>query len=236
MKNSITVSNISVAYSAKPVLEGISFDIREGEYVAIIGKSGTGKTTLLNALAGFIPYEGRIEIQGTIGFCFQSNSLFYWLTVEGNIGFGLGHLSKESRKARVAEILRVIDLENCAGKYPSQLSGGQVQRVALGRVIACNPAVLLLDEPFSSLDIYTRDQMIDWMLKIIAETRITTIMVTHYIDEALVLADRVFVLKDRESPLLQLKVPFDRPRTQQIRFTTEFQSQKQMLADRLNHV
>ena len=217
------------------VLNQLNFEIGSGEFIAIIGKSGAGKTTLLNALAGFIPFSGNIDIPDSIGFCFQNHSLFYWMTVADNIAFGLGmEISSTKKKEIVANILKKIGLTEYSHKYPSELSGGEMQRVALGRALANNPDVLLLDEPFSSLDIYTRDQMIDWVLKIISELNITILMVTHYLDEALVLADRIFVLKEKVLSA-EIRTPFGKPRHQALRFTEQFQNSKLELANLLNN-
>lgn len=231
---SISVKNLSVAYDDYNVLEDLNFSIQNGEFIAIVGKSGTGKTTLLNAIAKFIKYKGEINVDGTIGFCFQNHSLFYWMTVEENICFGLNDLSNRQKDEKVKEILEKIDLVEQGNKYPKELSGGQTQRVALGRAIAYDPKVLLLDEPFSSLDIYTRDQMMDWVLKLISELKITVIMVTHYLDEALVLADRIFVVKEKKIAN-EVSVTLAKPRTQAIRYTEEFQTAKQDLAVFINH-
>lgn len=231
---SISVKNLSVSYGSNSVLQDVTFDIENAEFISIIGKSGTGKTTLLNALAGFIKYNGEVKIEDSIGFCFQNHSLFYWMTVAENIGFGLSNMNKANKKDTVNEVLKKIDLIEYGNKYPKELSGGQMQRVALGRAIAYNPNVLLLDEPFSSLDIFTRDQMMDWLLKLISELKITVVMVTHYLDEALVLADRIFVLKQKNISNV-VNVPFAKPRTQAIRYTEKFQKNKEELAKYLNH-
>jgi iron(III) transport system ATP-binding protein len=229
----ISIQNLTVGYDSQTVLENLCLDVNTGEFVAIIGKSGTGKTTLLNSLAGFINYSGIIEIPKSIGFCFQNNSLFYWMTVKENIAFGLDELNENEKKDVVNDILNKIDLLKFQDKYPNELSGGQQQRVAFGRALANKPKVLLLDEPFSSLDIYTRDQMMVWVLNIISKMDITIIMVTHYLDEALVLADRVIVLKNKNI-LTDLKVPFDKTRSQNVRYTEIFQKTKQDLTLLLN--
>ncbi len=231
---SINAKNLSVSYGSNKILENLSFNIRNGEFVAIVGKSGTGKTTLLNTLAGFIKHEGVINVEGSLGFCFQNHSLFYWMSVAENIAFGLNDMATNEKEERVNDILKKIDLIQLGNKLPSELSGGQMQRVALGRAIAYDPNVLFLDEPFSSLDIYTRDQMMDWVLKIISELKITILMVTHYLDEAFVLADRILVLNEKNIAH-EVCVKFKKPRTQAIRFTVEFQKAKQDLAIHINN-
>ena len=231
---SISANELSVAYNNLSVLENLNFEIIQGEFIGIVGKSGTGKTTLLNALAGFIDYNGTKIVNGNIGFCFQNHSLFNWMTVAQNIGFGITNKSEKEKKEIVADVLKKIDLEVYGNKYPKELSGGQTQRVALGRAIAYNPSILMLDEPFSSLDIYTRDQMIDWVLKLISELTITVLMVTHYLDEALILADRIFVLREKEI-VTTFPVTFSKPRTQEIRYTDQFQKNKLDLSSWINN-
>lgn len=233
-KDPISVKNISIAHDKLMILDGISFDVKKGEFIALVGKSGVGKTTLLNSLAGFIKHDGEICINGDIGFCFQSHSLFYWMTVAENIDFGLDGVPTSDRKRIVDDVLKKIDLVNHGNKYPQELSGGQMQRVALGRAISYNPTILLLDEPFSSLDIHTRDQMIDWVAKLVSQLNITVVMATHYLDEALMLADRIFVL-DEKKILTEINVPFERPRDETIRYSDKFQKSKQDLAKYLNH-
>ena len=229
----ISIQNLTVGYNNQSVLENLCLNIDQGEFIAIVGKSGTGKTTLLNSIAGFIKHSGKIEMPKSIGFCFQNNSLFYWLTVKENIVFGLDEYNDIEKKAIVNDILNKIDLVEFQDKYPTELSGGQQQRVAFGRALANKPKILLLDEPFSSLDIYTRDQMMVWVLNIISKMDITIIMVTHYLDEALVLADRIIILKNKNI-LTEVKVTFDKPRSQKIRYTEFFQKTKQDLALLLN--
>lgn len=231
----ISVKDLSVGYGLNHVLENLNFEIKSGEFIGIVGKSGTGKTTLLNTLAGFIEFNGNVNVRGTVGFCFQSHSLFYWMTVAENIGFGITRINGKEKNDIIADVLKRIDLEKYADKYPRELSGGQTQRVALGRAMAYNPNILMLDEPFSSLDIYTRDQMIDWVLKLISELKLTVLMVTHYLDEALILADRIFVVKEKNISN-EFIVSFPKPRTQEIRFTEEFQKNKIELSLLINNI
>ena len=229
-KNVIIANNLSVYYDTYCVLEGLNFNIQDGNFIALVGKSGTGKTTLLNTLAGFLTHTGQLSINGNVGFCFQNNSLFYWMTVEENIGFGL---MKKDKDLLVEELLNKIGLEQLRHKYPAELSGGQIQRVALARAMAKRPSILFLDEPFSSLDIFTRDLMIDWVLNFISEMKITVIMVTHYLDEALIFADKIFILNEKKISH-EVSIPFSKPRNQKIRFTEDFQNKKQELINLLN--
>jgi ABC-type nitrate/sulfonate/bicarbonate transport system ATPase subunit len=230
---SVACKSLSVSYGTKAVLLDVSLDVKKGEVVCILGRSGSGKSTLLNAIAGFIPSEGVAEASGRLGFCFQQHALFYWLTVAENLAYGLSDLTMEKKHKTVASLLDRLDLGDLGGRYPEELSGGQLQRVALGRALAYRPEVLLLDEPFSSLDIFTRDRMITWLGGMLLELGTTVLMVTHYLDEALLLADRVAVLENGRIGAVTA-VPFARPRQDSIRFTEDFQQLKQMLTRQLS--
>ncbi len=228
----LQLKNVSIAYGKIEVVKNVSFDIKKGQTLAIIGKSGTGKSSLLNAIADFIPYTGKIERQGKMGFCFQNNSLFPFMTIQQNIAFGLGELSRKEKEIRIAYILEMIGLPELASKYPAEISGGQRQRVALGRAISYNPSVLLLDEPFSSLDLYTRDDMISWVGQIVQKLDISVILVTHYIDEALLLADTVGVMKNKRIEFYNM--PFENAAERlNSRFTPIFLQQKELLQNSL---
>jgi ABC-type nitrate/sulfonate/bicarbonate transport system ATPase subunit len=188
------------------VLENISLDIGEGEFVCFLGPSGCGKSTLLNIVAGFLkPSEGSIEIQGEPVrgpdprriFVFQERGVFPWLTVEGNIGFGLFNLQKQERDARIAHYVRMVGLTGFEQAYPSELSGGMKQRLEVARALAVNPDVLYLDEPFGALDSITRLVMRGELLRIWQAERKTILFVTHDIEESIQLADRVVVMSAR---------------------------------------
>jgi NitT/TauT family transport system ATP-binding protein len=189
-----------------PVLEDINLDVRDGEFVCIVGPSGCGKSTLLNAMAGFLsPTSGSVAIDGeTVTgpdprriLVFQERGVFPWLTVEGNIGFGLSKLSRAERAQRIAHYVQTVRLQGFENTYPSDLSGGMKQRLQVARALAVNPDILYLDEPFGALDSITRVIMRGELLRIWQTERRTIIFVTHDIDEAVQLADRVVVLSSR---------------------------------------
>jgi sulfonate transport system ATP-binding protein len=203
-------------------LERFSADIRLGEILAIIGGSGCGKSTLLRAVAGLDPATtGSVTLDDIrisaphekIGIIFQEPRLLPWLTVADNIGFGLSHLPANVRRDKVARALARVGLADKAGAWPRELSGGQAQRVAIARALVPQPEVLLLDEPFSALDAFTRRDLQDHLLDLWADTRPTLILVTHDVDEAVVLADRVLVMRPRPGRLFEeIQINLARPR------------------------
>lgn len=231
----IQTEDLSVAYGSVKALVGIDFQCFEGEFVSIVGKSGAGKSTFLNALAGFIPGDGRVSMPTSVGYVFQQHALYPWMTVAQNIGFGLAERSRKDRQQCVREMLKRIEMNAFAGRYPSELSGGQIQRVALARALAPNPSVLMMDEPYGALDHHTRDRMQDWLLSIWQESRKTVLFVTHYIEEALFLADRIVVVRDRRF-VADVHVPFERPRMDDLRFRKEFLEMKHEVLGRMEGV
>ena len=203
-------------------LERFSADVRLGEIAAIIGGSGCGKSTLLRAIAGLdCATTGTVTLDDTaitaphakIGIIFQEPRLLPWLSVAGNIGFGLADVPVEARREKVARALARVGLADKAASWPRELSGGQAQRVAIARALVPRPEVLLLDEPFSALDAFTRRDLQDHLLDLWADTRPTLILVTHDVDEAVVLADRVLVMRPRPGRLFEeIKINLARPR------------------------
>jgi sulfonate transport system ATP-binding protein len=203
-------------------LERFSAAIKPGEIVAVIGGSGCGKSTLLRAIAGLDrASRGAITLDGDvitaphpkIGIIFQEPRLLPWLSVADNVAFGLDGLSKRERTARVTQALSRVGLADKAGVWPRELSGGQAQRVAIARALVPRPEVLLLDEPFSALDAFTRRDLQDHLLDLWADSRPTLILVTHDVDEAVVLADRIVVMRPRPGRLFEeIPVFLSRPR------------------------
>ncbi|HEY0851166.1 MAG TPA: ABC transporter ATP-binding protein [Bradyrhizobium sp.] len=203
-------------------LQGFSAKIQLGEIVAIIGGSGCGKSTLLRAIAGLDRATvGAVTLDGTtisaphekIGIIFQEPRLLPWLSVAQNIGFGLFGLPADIRRERIARALARVGLADKADAWPRELSGGQAQRVAIARALVRQPEVLLLDEPFSALDAFTRRDLQDHVLDLWTDTRPTLILVTHDVDEAVVLADRVLVMRPRPGRLFQeIQINLGRPR------------------------
>ena len=206
-------------------LGGVSLEVELGEIVAVIGGSGCGKSTLLRAISGLDPAsEGRIVLDGEpitaphekVGIIFQEPRLLPWLKVADNVGFGLGDCPKSERAQRVAAALSRVGLADKAAAWPRELSGGQAQRVAIARALVPRPQVLLLDEPFSALDAFTRADLQDHLLDLWADARPTLIVVTHDVDEAIVLADRVMVMCPRPGRnFAEIEVDLPRPRDRQ---------------------
>jgi NitT/TauT family transport system ATP-binding protein len=206
-------------------LSDVSLSVAEGEFVAIVGPSGCGKTTLLNIVAGLLPYDlGSVAIDGTRisapgvdrAVVFQHASLLPWRTIAGNVRYGM-ELQKRFDAAtmqdRVGHFIKMVGLVGFERHYPSELSGGMQQRVNLARALASDPAVLLMDEPFAALDAQTREVMQSELLKIWAQARKTVLFITHQINEAIYLADRVAVMSSRPGTVKGvLEIEFDRPR------------------------
>jgi NitT/TauT family transport system ATP-binding protein len=205
--------------------EGLSFDVYDNEILCIVGPSGCGKTTLLRCIDGLVPLSaGRILFDGApvttppsrMAMVFQHFGLFPWKTVEANVAYGLllAGTPRGEAAARVRRALTLVGLGTFAAYYPYQLSGGMQQRVGLARALAIDPDVLLMDEPFAALDAQTREILQEEMLRILEQERKTIVFVTHSIDEALVLGDRVIVLSARPARVREvLSVPYGRPRS-----------------------
>ena len=180
-----------------PVLTGINMKIPEKQITVVLGRSGCGKTTLLRLTGGLEqPDSGQILCSDShrMAFVFQEPRLMPWLTVKRNIAFGLRRQERRENRERIQEIIRVVGLEGFEGAYPSQLSGGMQQRAALARALACRPSFIMMDEPFAALDYFTREQMQKELLRVQRTENCSILFVTHSIDEALVLGNRIVVI------------------------------------------
>jgi ABC-type nitrate/sulfonate/bicarbonate transport system ATPase subunit len=222
----LQVENLNVIFTrdgkSTAVLQDINLEVSEGEFVCLVGPSGCGKSTLLNTLGGFLsPTSGTVSIDGEVVrgpdprriFVFQERGVFPWLTVEGNIGFGLFKLAHSERQVRIAHYVKMVGLGGFEDAYPSELSGGMKQRLEVARALAVNPDMLYLDEPFGALDSITRHTMRGELLRIWETERKTIVFVTHDIDEAVQLADRVVVMSARPAVIQQIvKIDIPHPR------------------------
>ncbi len=222
-------------------LSDVSLRVQPAEIVALVGASGCGKSTLLRIVAGLdLPSAGHVFIQGeplagphpAVGVVFQEPRLMPWLTVAENVRFGLARLPPAEQEARTRAVLARVGLTDFAGALPRQLSGGMAQRVAIARALVAQPALLLLDEPFSALDPFTKMDLQDHLLQVWAYDRPTLLLVTHDLEEALVLSDRIVVLRGHPGRIHEtMRVDLPRPRR---RTDPDFQACKQRLLDALD--
>ncbi len=240
-RTEIMLDNIGMTYKTNDgrdvtALTSVTLDIRKGEFISLLGPSGCGKTTLLRIIADLLmPTQGNITVGGETprqarlkqryGIVFQSAVLYDWRTVKKNVMLPLEimHVPKAERLDRADKMLELVGLSDFANHYPQQLSGGMQQRVGIARALAIRPEILLMDEPFSALDEFTREKLHDDLLRIWRKTNKTVVFVTHNISEAVYLSDRVCVLSPhpgRLSAVVDIDLP--RPRTAQLKSTPEF--------------
>jgi ABC-type nitrate/sulfonate/bicarbonate transport system ATPase subunit len=231
--------------SSKEVLAGLSFSVADGEFVSIVGPSGSGKTTLFQVIGGLErPSEGDIWIDGKqttgerghISYMPQQSSLLPWQTVAGNIELSLAisGVDRKSAKEKTREWLKRIDLHEYADSYPHVLSGGMQQRVSFLRALLAPQRLMLLDEPFGALDALTRQQMQQWLMSIWEQNRRSVLLVTHSIEEALFLSDRIIVLSASPAVVLEeFQVPFERPRHEALWTDPRFNALKQQIYELL---
>ncbi|MCW1843656.1 ABC transporter ATP-binding protein [Prosthecomicrobium hirschii] len=233
----LTIDGVGRVYpNGTRALERIGLTLEAGEILAVVGGSGCGKSTLLRLVSGLDrASEGRILVDGAaiaephpaVGIIFQEPRLLPWLDVADNVGFGIAHLPRAEREGRIAAVLAKVGLADYARRWPRELSGGQAQRVAIARALVARPSVLLLDEPFSALDAFTRADLQDHLLDLWAESRPTMVLVTHDIEEALVLADRIVVMQPKPGRIAaETRVALPRPRD---RLAPEFEEAKRRI-------
>jgi NitT/TauT family transport system ATP-binding protein len=211
----LSVEDVSLNFGEIVVFRGLSLAIDPGEFVAVVGPSGCGKTTLLNLFSQFIkPSSGTVESIGRVRMVYQLDSLFPWQTVSENIALGLRHIKDLARRQQdLDEMLQLIDLKDFADHFPHQISGGMRQKVELARALVGDTDILLLDEPFSSLDYLTRLRMRSELSRLLERCPRTVVLVTHHIEEAAQLADRIVVLSERPARIsCEITMELPRPR------------------------
>jgi len=243
----IRIENISMEYERGDevvhALGGLTLDVFPGEILCIVGSSGCGKSTLLSLIAGFQqPTGGRILLHDTpisgvdtrCGMIFQEYALFPWKTVQRNVEFGLKmrHIAPVERRQTARHFIKMVGLEGFENAYPAELSGGMRQRAALARSLANDPEILLMDEPFAAVDAMTRQLLQDQLIDIVAKTRKTVIFVTHSIDEALILSDRIAVFSSRPGRVkVSLKNDLSKPRSAAAQLTPRYLELKSRIWD-----
>ncbi len=248
MKPKLQLRDITMTFRARRggeiiAVDNLSLDVAEREFITIVGPSGCGKSTLLRVVAGLVrPARGDVLLDGRHitgpgadrGMVFQSYTLFPWLTVQGNVEFGprLKHMPAAERARLAREYIELVGLQGFERSYPKELSGGMMQRVAIARALANDPEVLLMDEPFGALDAQTRSIMQELLVTIWQRTPKTILFVTHDIDEALFLGDRVYIMTARPGRIKQvLDVHLPRPRTGELTTDPRFIEHKRAVLD-----
>ena len=234
----LKIDNVKKIYNSRNgemvALNGVSLDIYENEFICVVGPSGCGKSTLLNIIAGLLePSSGSVycdgkEVKGTgteRGVVFQQYALFPWMTVKKNVMFGLGLQGIKGKEAEeiAMKYIKMVQLEDFLDHYPKELSGGMKQRVAIARAYAVNPSVLLMDEPFGALDAQTRTQLQSELLETWEKEQKTCFFITHDVDEAIILAQKVIIMSARPGRIkevVDVNIPY--PRTQETKMAPEF--------------
>lgn len=210
----LILDKVSFNYDELPVIQNLSIKVNPGEFLVLVGPSGCGKTTLLNLISGYVkPVAGKIEANGIIRTVYQQDGLFPWLTASENIRMGLDTRSPNEIENELKEIFELINLKGFENSYPHELSGGMKQRVELARALAGDSDILLMDEPFSALDYQTRLRMRHELIRLLNKRPRTVVFVTHDIEEAAQLADRIIVLSNRPATIFnEFEVNSQKPR------------------------
>jgi len=221
----VALNDVTMAFGDFVAVEGVNIDVADGEFLAVVGPTGCGKSTILNAIAGLLePRKGEVHIDGrrvsgvqrNVGYLFQQDALLPWKTALENIELGLQFrgMSSEERRARSLEWLAKVGLKHFGDRYPHQLSGGQRKRVQMAQALIIDPSVILMDEPFSALDIHTRHLMQNELLRLWHERPRAVVLITHDLEEAIALGDRVIVLAagPRSRVIDSFPIELDRPR------------------------
>ena len=244
--DNLIIDSVHFDYGAGPIFDGLSIDVQSGEFLSIIGPSGCGKTTLLNLLSGFLsPHRGSIKLRGEpvspedphFGYVFQHATLFPWLTTIENVEFGLrmsGSLTAVERRNKAIQYLQLVGLGGFEDYLPRQLSGGMQQRVSLARALVMEPRLLIMDEPFGALDAITRESMNDELLQLWDELGQTVLFITHDIDEAVYLSDRIVILNRPPHGIFKdVRNLLPRPRSGPVTRTSElfWKYKKDLIAD-----
>ncbi len=237
----VRFDEVTVRFGNETIYDRLSFDVEDGEFLCILGPSGCGKSTSLRLMGDLLAIQGgRVEIEGRtpdaawdrLAYVFQSPRLVPWRTALGNVILGMDlrfdGMAKAEKAARAEQLLDLVGLAADAGKYPAMLSGGERQRVAIARALSVEPDIILMDEPFSALDLNTRRRMRQEIIRIWRETGKTIVFVTHDIDEALVLADRILLLSNKPTSVLDI-LAIDQPRPRDIGSTPSLREQRDRL-------
>ncbi|MDB5562105.1 MAG: transporter [Hyphomicrobiales bacterium] len=249
----VWIEGVMKSYSSKAVdnllaLRDVNLQVRPGEFISLLGPSGCGKTTLLKIIAGLVPFDsGRVDIDrdpvtepsSKVAMVFQNFGLFPWRTVRGNVEFGLeaAGVPGKLRRETAEEYINLVGLGRFSNSHPSQLSGGMQQRVGLARALAVRPEILLMDEPFGALDAHTRELLQFEMLSILQKTQATIILVTHSVDEALVLSDRIAVFSPSPGHIMEvLDVDLPHPRDAAVKSLPRYAAMRQHIWDALRPV
>ncbi len=241
----LTIGNVNKSFGNRQVLKNISFSLQKGEFVSLVGVSGSGKSTLLNIIAGLEkPDDGSIYLEGcsitnqkgTVSYMFQKDLLFPYYTILDNIILPLVIQGREKADAKklAMPLFKQFGLDGTQTQYPSELSGGMRQRAAFLRTYLNSKKVMLLDEPFSALDMITKNHMHEWYLQTVRKLGLTTLLITHDIDEAILLSDRILIMNNADASeetniIAELKVESKRPRTMDFCYTEQFARMKQKI-------